>query len=223
MTYKPEFPDLRNVYDLSVKGHYGTDAYIFFWAGPFSNWHPARFIMPVGDGNAQWFNCSEQAMMYLKAKVFNDTDAMDAILHEPDPAKQKAVGRAIKGYDEAVWSAAREKISDDFLLRKFAQNEDLLRVLIDTGSRHIVEASPYDNVWGIAMGADKYPEILDPANWKGQNLLGESLMRVRSQLQHTAVLLEFKREAELASSTKAEKTFDYSKAVELAKRLNLKD
>ena len=33
------------------------------------------------------------------------------------------------------------------------------------------------------MGVDKYPEILDKINWKGDNLLGEILMEVRSWLR----------------------------------------
>ena len=36
---------------------------------------------------------------------------------------------------------------------------------------------------GIGMGVDKYPEILDKINWKGDNLLGEILMEVRSWLR----------------------------------------
>lgn len=74
-------------------------------------------------------------------------------------------------------------VVDKILYQKFTQDEELKKILLDTGDRIIVEASPYDKVWGIAMGVDKYPAILDPKNWKGQNLLGQCLMRVRDKIR----------------------------------------
>lgn len=64
---------------------------------------------------------------------------------------------------------------------KFSQNENLKQQLIDTGSRIIAEASPYDKIWGIGLSEDN-PMALDSTKWIGQNLLGEVLMTVRRNL-----------------------------------------
>ena len=41
---------------------------------------------------------------------------------------------------------------------------------------------PTDTVWGIGLEAD-HPDATNPAKWKGQNLLGKILMRVRKELR----------------------------------------
>lgn len=46
---------------------------------------------------------------------------------------------------------------------------------------NLVEASPYDGIWGIKMGVDD-PEIRNPKAWKGENLLGEILTKLRDSL-----------------------------------------
>ncbi len=181
-----EFADLRHIYDQSVKGHFYTDEYAFFWAGPFSNWHPAKFTLGYNEGELRKkheFNCSEQAMMFVKARMFGDNEAAEKILKSKNPGEQKALGRAVRNYNEEEWVLEREWAVEKILYKKFTQNEDLKKILLDTGDRIIVEASPYDKVWGIAMGVDKHPAILDPKNWKGQNLLGKCLMRVRDRIR----------------------------------------
>ena len=45
-----------------------------------------------------------------------------------------------------------------------------------------MEASPYDNIWGIRLPASS-PEAQDPRKWRGQNLLGFALMEVRNELR----------------------------------------
>ena len=53
--------------------------------------------------------------------------------------------------------------------------------IFKTENRTIVEASPYDKIWGVGLLEDD-PLILDEKNWKGLNLLGKALMEVRSKL-----------------------------------------
>ena len=45
----------------------------------------------------------------------------------------------------------------------------------------LVEASKYDNVWGVGIGI-RDPFIKDTTKWKGLNLLGMALMEVRTKL-----------------------------------------
>ena len=61
---------------------------------------------------------------------------------------------------------------------KFSQNKELKKFLLETGDKILVEASPTDKIWGIGMD-QKNPDIYNPNNWKGLNLLGFSLMHVR--------------------------------------------
>lgn len=61
------------------------------------------------------------------------------------------------------------------------QNANLKEQLMATQNRLLVEASPYDKIWGIGLGEGD-EAALDPARWKGRNLLGTVLMNVRKQL-----------------------------------------
>jgi hypothetical protein len=53
--------------------------------------------------------------------------------------------------------------------------------LLATGERVLVEASPYDQIWGIGMAAGN-ADIENPLRWRGQNLLGFALMEIRDKL-----------------------------------------
>ena len=66
-------------------------------------------------------------------------------------------------------------------LHKFMGSEDLREFLLSTGDKILVEASPYDTVWGIGMKEDD-PDCRNPRLWKGENLLGFALMDVREKL-----------------------------------------
>ena len=65
---------------------------------------------------------------------------------------------------------------------KFSQNRNLREFLLSTGDSVLVEASPYDAIWGIRLAASS-PEAQDPMKWRGQNLLGFALMEVRDELR----------------------------------------
>ncbi|KAI0142765.1 DUF1768-domain-containing protein [Xylariaceae sp. FL1272] len=53
-------------------------------------------------------------------------------------------------------------------------------VLLATGDRELVEASPLDRIWGIGFGARNAPKCRE--RW-GMNLLGKCLMEVREQFR----------------------------------------
>lgn len=148
--------------------------YTFFWSGPFSNWHSSRFIMCN-----KVFRNSEQAFMWLKAMEFNDTKTAQLIIETSDPRKAKDLGRTVKGYKDSVWSEKREEAMFKSCLEKFRQNDNLKKLLLE--NTNYVEASPYDKIWGIGMKEGE-EGIEDPKNWKGQNLLGKVLNRVREAI-----------------------------------------
>jgi ribA/ribD-fused uncharacterized protein len=155
------------------------DGFVLFWSGWPSNWHPAYFVV---DGIA--FNCGEQWMMWSKAKFFGDAEMMQAILAEPSPREQKALGRQVVNYDDAKWKAMARDVVYQGLLEKFRQNADLKAKLLATGSDTIVEASPKDTLWGIGLDRTD-PRATQPHLWWGSNWLGEVLMRVRETIRTT--------------------------------------
>ena len=153
------------------------DQYHFFWSGPFSQWKRAEFEL---DGDR--FNTAEQAMMVGKARVFGDESMARKILTTRDARKQKALGRQVRGFDYAVWDAAKVDIVRRANLAKFSQNRGLRRKLFETGHRLLVEASPLDAIWGIGLDEATARET-DPQLWPGQNLLGQILTEVREILR----------------------------------------
>jgi len=153
------------------------DKFHFFWAtdSPFSQWH--RSIFRTQDGTI--FNTAEQYMMYTKAITFFADDIAARILETSDPRKQKKLGRSIPHFDSEVWDKVKRDTVYTGNLLKFDQNKDLLKLLTDTKDSYLVEASPYDTVWGIGMlESDKGVE--DPSNWRGENLLGNILTELRT-------------------------------------------
>ena len=80
-----------------------------------------------------------------------------------------------------MWNAHKKDIVVRGNTAKFGQNGHLKAFLLATGNRVLVEASPYDRVWGIGLSADS-PDIDNPRQWQGENHLGFALMEVRDLL-----------------------------------------
>lgn len=153
--------------------------FTFFWKkhSPFSNWHPSVF---THDGIT--FNCSEQYMMYHKAKLFGDTEIMEKVMQTDSPKEQKALGRQVKNFIQEEWLEKCIPIMEDGIKSKFEQNPDMLKQLLNTGDSIIAEASPVDPIWGIGLAAED-PLAQDVSTWKGTNLLGQILMSVREKIR----------------------------------------
>lgn len=64
---------------------------------------------------------------------------------------------------------------------KYIQNEKLKRELLATTGTTLVEALPYDRIWGVRLAVDD-PRIRDRRKWHGENRLGEILTRLRNDL-----------------------------------------
>lgn len=160
-----------------IDNMYYTDTHIYFWRNkaPFSNFYRRPFTYKGYD-----LQFSEQGFMMEKANLF-DPSKVEAIARATQPDKAKALGRAVQNYDDAVWSSVRYDKMVEVLRAKFT--EPFMRdILLRTGDRVIVEASPYDRIWGVGLDV-KDPRILDEKNWRGQNLLGKALMEVRAELK----------------------------------------
>ncbi len=160
--------------------------YVCFWSHQgdagrvdrdcLSQWAPVGFTV---DGVR--YATAEHWMMAEKARLFGDLEHAAAAVAAPTPAEAKAIGRAVRGFDQARWLAHREGIVEAGNRHKFAQHPAEAAWLRGTGERVLVEASPVDRIWGVGFAPDD-PRARDPLQWRGLNLLGFALMRVRADL-----------------------------------------
>jgi len=155
-----------------------TEEFIFFWKTRdiYSQWHSSVF-----HENDIKFICAEQYMMYRKALYFHDDVQIHNILGTSNPKLIKKYGRTVKGYVDHIWNGIRQCIVYQGNYLKFSQNPELLKQLLATSPKILVEASPHDMIWGIGYDQD-HPAVTDISLWKGQNLLGYTITQLRNDL-----------------------------------------
>ena len=153
-----------------------SEAFTFFWKSPLSQWQRAPFVI-----GGVTFTHAEQFMMYAKALLFGDRDAAESILRAATPREQQAIGRGVRGFDEAIWALFREGVVYQANYARFSQNLEQRELLFATRGTTLVEASPHDRVWGVGLAADD-PRASDRSQWRGLNLLGQALTQVRDAL-----------------------------------------
>ena len=168
----------------------------------------------VHGGKETVVSFSEKSLMLCKASLMGDTDTFHAIEVSDTPDKVKRLGRQVRPWDEERWQAhvcdiATHVISTKFasLPRSFASFLPALsrlhifslarmtllfcarcrlqHYLLATGERAIAEAAPHDRVWGIGLDASN-PDAQQPHMWRGANVLGWALMKVRAELRCSA-------------------------------------
>ncbi|OCH86240.1 hypothetical protein OBBRIDRAFT_738356 [Obba rivulosa] len=167
------------------------DDYVFFMktngrTGWAAQWYrrapftvPVTLPAPFGERTFT-FPTTEHWMMAQKALLFGDMDVFWCVVGSPPaPKAAKALGRAVRDFDEAVWVRERERIVREGNLHKFRQNERERTALLATGEKIIVEASPRDRIWGIGFKEEN--AMRNKEQW-GLNLLGKALMEVRGIL-----------------------------------------
>ncbi|KAI6241879.1 NADAR family protein [Aphelenchoides fujianensis] len=128
----------------------------------FSNHFPVDFQYDGHD-----FHTSEQAFIFWP---------------KWDPRACKSLGRAVRNFDEAVWTRVSYDTMLSVLRAKFSQHAALRNFLTNTVDALIVEAAPRDRIWGIGMGENN-PQVADPSKHRGRNLLGKALMEIREEFR----------------------------------------
>lgn len=163
--------------------------YLFFWgnqvnrdgritASSLSQWwqeHPFS-----EDGNT--YLTAEHYMMAGKARLFGDEEILAKILEAQHPAEAKKLGRQVRHFKHETWLSHRCEIVIRANQLKFSQHPELKEFLLNTQDRILVEASPYDQIWGIGLAED-HAFAAVPEKWQGINLLGFCSMEVRDILQ----------------------------------------
>lgn len=167
------------------------------------------------DSELKVYRTAEHYMMHHKALLFGDIATGAEILKAGHPREVKALGRVVQGFTEALWTANREIIVRRASWCKFTcpvedgnagldagmrvwklgkcsdakevECDSFRTVLLNTGTRELIEASPYDRIWGIG-----YTEADAEQNRKawGLNLLGKALMAVREEFRDDEVAVE---------------------------------
>jgi ribA/ribD-fused uncharacterized protein len=155
-----------------------TQKYYFFWKGPLSQWKVSYF----DDSDGVHYCCAEQYMMYKKALLFNDTETAQAIMNTSVPKEHQELGRQVKNFKQGVWDQHARDIVYDGNMLKFTQNPKLLKLLLATEDKILVEASPIDCIWGIGLNEGDAIHTHE-SEWLGKNWLGDVLTRVKRHFQ----------------------------------------
>jgi len=152
---------------------------INFWKpneqyGFLGNWYRSPFTLY----NIMFTN-NEQYFMWKKQQLFDPENSSleKKILETNNPKTIKDLGRLVQNFSQEIWDEKKYEIMKDGLEAKFSQNPELKIKLINTDNAILVEASPYDTVWGIGLNAHD----AQTKKWRGQNLLGKALMDVRDK------------------------------------------
>lgn len=122
--------------------------------------------------NAQTFATSEHAFQAAKCVNVSEAEWVRAA-NTPGVAKRR--GRQISLRDD--WELVKDQIMYDILIAKFSDPE-LRAKLIATGDAELIEGNNWhDNYWGVcSCGTSRC------LNKTGKNMLGKTLMRIRSEL-----------------------------------------
>lgn len=149
------------------------------------------------------FKTAEHYMMYSKALLFSPSHCA-AILSAKHPRDVKNLGREIPNFDEKVWNRHRNDIVRKGNYLKFTypvrtdedstwyfEGKTLRESLLETGDRELVEASPYDRIWGVGFKPENAEK--NRRNW-GLNLLGKALVDTRAMIREEEEEEERKRE-----------------------------
>ena len=95
----------------------------------------------------------------------------------------KQLGYLVKNYNSQNWVDSIKTLCIDGIRAKFEQNPPLLRALLSTGDKTIVESSK-DDVWGTGIPLFRW-DCLNERLWSSKGKLGKLLMEIRDSLKST--------------------------------------
>jgi ribA/ribD-fused uncharacterized protein len=142
-----------------------------------SQWQYSEFVKDMDD-----YYYAEQYIMAEKARLFDDNEILQKIMESKDPKEIKSLGRKVHNFNKELWDKVKYSIVLNGNYYKFSQNQEMRNFLLGTGNKILVEASPFDRIWGIGIGKNN-KKAHDPNLWRGENLLGFALMEVLDELK----------------------------------------
>lgn len=169
------------LHDVLLSGTKYNDKYVAFWGGCFSNFFPCQFTL-----EGKTWTTSEKYFMWKKAMTFGDTEIADEILKHDAPREVKKLGRQVKNFSSEVWDKVKVDIMYAGVNAKFTQDAECNDCIKEFQNQKFVEGSPDDTIWGVGIHyADE--KVFDESKWRGQNLLGNILTRVRDEIFQDAL------------------------------------
>jgi len=150
--------------------------YSYFWhhQNPFSNSHSSPYHLE----NMKFDNV-DQGMAWSKAMLFGDTETATKIAKEHSLPEIRALEASLCNYSQSVWEEERGSLLYKHCKAKFTQHIRLYRELLGTYPDILVNADVHDDVMGIGISER---EASDGVAWKGDNLLGSTLTKIRDDL-----------------------------------------
>lgn len=140
---------------------------VFFSANDTPSNHYEGGFMYKGMG----FRTVEHFLMAKKADLFGDTVVRDQILRTRKPQGAKKLGRQVQGFNNETWFQWAAHIMGKGKILQAEQNPIVLQYYLEHSGKLFIEASPYDDLWGIKLAKD-HPDVLKPNKWRGLNLCG---------------------------------------------------
>ena len=140
---------------------------------PFSNLYPC--IIHIA---AREFTSLEQLFQFKRAKRHNRNDLAEKIYLSRDAYEIRQLGAEAGKSEE--WKKIEQDVMYATMLRKFNENPELLKKLLDTGDMILVEATP-DRTWGA--GVSLTSRALKNGEYPGENRQGKLLMKARDKLR----------------------------------------
>lgn len=109
----------------------------------------------------------------FQARKFIDSrpELAEQIRTTPNSRAALETATRLRKLQRSDWYNVNISVMEEVVLLKFTQHRKLYEMLLGTGDRELVEASPVDAFWGY--GHDR----------KGRNELGKALMKIRDQLR----------------------------------------
>jgi ribA/ribD-fused uncharacterized protein len=140
---------------------------LYFYTKTMPFWGLSNFSPPgVEVGGIYWPTVEH----FFQAQKFAEMEVQERIRQAATPKEARTLGQSRKFKLREGWDSLREEVMLSALRIKFG-NPAARELLLSTGSRMLVESSPFDYFW--AAGQDG----------SGQNKLGHLLMQVRSELR----------------------------------------
>jgi len=134
--------------------------------GPFSNLYKRDMVF-----EGEVYPTSEHAYQAGKARK---KEVRDWLMAAPSPSLLAMAAHGLYSWDVSEnWATLKFERMKNILRAKFTQHEDLKELLISTGNSRLVEAATVDNAVNRLWGE---------VNGKGQNMLGQLLMEIRTEL-----------------------------------------
>ena len=125
-----------------------------------SNFYPCAILY-----NGYLFGSVEAA--FQAQKVINSRDQVS--FTQMSPGQAKKYGKTVELRKD--WEDVKLSIMEDIIREKFIYDPDLIKMLLDTGDKELIEGNNWnDTFWGMCRG-------------KGENHLGKILMKLRAELR----------------------------------------